>query len=467
MSEKPQNWQENEALLRFRMISPLLDEALDPAGKIRLRQSISETTGISVRTLYRYEEAFRKEGFTGLKPEDRTRRLSPALPENFPAILEQAKQLKRENPGRSVTQIITILEMEGWVEAGVLKRSTLQRYLFDAGLGKKQLKVYNESLKSSSRRFCKPHRMMLVQGDLKYGPKLPIGKNGAPVQTYLSAMIDDHSRMILYAAFYATGDAAIVEDTLRKVILQYGVPDALYFDNGAQYKTAEIKMIAAQLGIRIIYCKPYSPASKGKIERYNHCVSYFLEEVRLKKCRTLEELNRHWVNWLEEYYHTKPHDGIREYYESQGVKIPDSGITPVREFNRDSRPLKFLDAGVVGRAFMHHTKRDVDKAGCISVAGKTYETKVSLAGMKVNVDYDPNDLSVLTVSCSGVEPFQVHQLVIDEYCSKKKEPPKAITEEPETSRFLDALEKKHAENKTLQANAISFGSFRKEDGNNV
>ena len=28
---------------------------------------------------------------------------------------------------------------------------------------------------SSLKRFCKPHRMMLLQGDIKYGCKLPMG----------------------------------------------------------------------------------------------------------------------------------------------------------------------------------------------------------------------------------------------------------------------------------------------------
>lgn len=43
--------------------------------------------------------------------------------------------------------------------------------------------------------------------------------------------------------------------------------------------------------------------------------------------RTLEELNRHWSNYLEEYYHKTGHDGIRKYYESQGVTVPAEGIT--------------------------------------------------------------------------------------------------------------------------------------------
>lgn len=59
------------------------------------------------------------------------------------------------------------------------------------------MEMYRDARESSSKRFCKPHRMMLIQGDIKYGPKLPIGKNGAKVQTYLSSAIDDHSRYIL------------------------------------------------------------------------------------------------------------------------------------------------------------------------------------------------------------------------------------------------------------------------------
>ena len=83
--------------------------------------------------------------------------------------------IKKEVPTRSVARIILILELEGWVAPGVLKRSTLQRYLYRAGLGVKQMKRYTEAGNATSRRFCKPHRMMLAQCDIKYGLKLPIG----------------------------------------------------------------------------------------------------------------------------------------------------------------------------------------------------------------------------------------------------------------------------------------------------
>ena len=115
---------------------------------------------------------------------NREYRRSSKLPEDFDTLLAEAIQLKREVPTRSVNQIIYILEGEGRVKPGTLKRSTVQRYLYRAGFGKKQMKKYAEGKYSSSKRFCKPHRMMLVQGDIKYGIMLPIGPNAKKIMTY-------------------------------------------------------------------------------------------------------------------------------------------------------------------------------------------------------------------------------------------------------------------------------------------
>lgn len=172
-----QQWQDQEALHRFQLISPLLQTGLDDARRLQLRRTIADENNISVRTLYRYEKAFAEKQFAGLRPADREKHRSQSLPENFEFLLEQAVQLRREVPERSVAQIIYILEAEGLVAPGILKRSTLERHIYRAGYGRNQMQMYKEARNSSSRRFCKPHRMMLVQGDIKYGPKLPIGKN--------------------------------------------------------------------------------------------------------------------------------------------------------------------------------------------------------------------------------------------------------------------------------------------------
>ena len=129
-----QQWQEEEALRRFQLISPLLQADLDDAKRIQLRKKIAEENHISVRSLYRYEKAFSERQFTGLKPADREKHRSQKLPENFEFLLEQAIQLRKEVPERSVAQIIYILETEGLAAPGALKRSTLERHIYKAAL---------------------------------------------------------------------------------------------------------------------------------------------------------------------------------------------------------------------------------------------------------------------------------------------------------------------------------------------
>lgn len=458
-----QRWQDDAALDRFRMIAPLTDETLDPARRVQLRHEIALANDLSYKTIKRYEDAYQSKGFEGLKPKDHTPRNQDKLPENFTGLVQEAIQLRREVPSRSIEKIITILEWEDRVEPGVLKRSTLQRYLYKAGFGSTHLKAYKEVQDSSSKRFCKTHRMMLIQGDIKYGPKLPIGKNGAYVQTYLSSAIDDHSRMILSSRFYDNQEELIVEETFRDAILKFGVFDACYFDNGTQYIAKQLKFSLARLSIRIRHAPKKSGKSKGKVEKFHQVVDDYLAEAKAGKVKTLEELNRLWAIYLDEYYHKRPHDGIAEYYESIGASVPPEGITPEQEWNRDSRALKYLDAGVVGEAFLHHEKRKVDKGACISFRGKTYETKASLIGFQVEISYDPSAPDIITVRYPGIEPFQAKPLRIGEYCDQKPElPASMLVIEPETSRFLDALEKKHAESAKRRADAISFGAYRKE-----
>ncbi len=458
-----ERWQEDAALTRFKMIAPLCDETLDHAKRIQLRKEIASANDLSYKTIKRYDEAYQSQGFEGLKPKDRLSRGSERLPENYEELLQEAIQLRREVPSRSVDKIITILELENRVSPGLLKRSTLQQHLFEAGFGSTHLKAYREARDSSSKRFCKPHRMMLLQGDIKYGIKLPIGKNGAMVRTYLSSAIDDHSRMVLSSKFYDNQEELIVEDTFRDVILKFGAFDSCYFDNGSQYIAKQLKLSLAKLSIRVRHAPVRSGRSKGKIEKFHQVVDAYLAEAKAKKVHTLEELNRLWAIYLEEYYHKQAHSGIAEYYKSIGADVPPTGITPEQEWNRDSRALRFLDSKLVGEAFLHHEKRKVNKGACISFRGKQYETKVSLIGFTVEISYDPSSPEIITVSYPGIEPFKAAPLQIGEYCDQTQPlPASMLAVEPETSRFLDALEKHHEESAKRMADAISFGAYRKE-----
>ena len=460
-------WQDEEALKRYQMIAPLLDEDLDEAKRRQLREDTATKYGISKRTLYRYEAKYREEAFSGLRPMNREKRRSQALPENYDEIVGEAIQLKREVPRRSVRQIIKILEIEGYAPPGVLKASTLQRYLYNAGLGVKQMKRYAEKRETSSRRFCRPHRMELLQGDIKYGPDVRL-KDGRLIKTYLSSLIDDHSRYVVQSEFYDNQRQEVVEDTFHKAILKYGKCDACYLDNGTQYTTNQLHTALARLGIRVLHAKVRACESKGKIEKFHQKVDQFIAEIRVAKVCSLEELNQKWKYFLEQDYQKEAHDGIREYYESQGVKVPAEGITPLQEFTRDTRGLIFLDATVVGEAFLHHETRRLDNAGCFSFGDMKYEASTALANAEVEIVYDPMNTETIKVLYQDAKPVMAHRVRIGAFCDKMPDVPVAMTERiPSTSRFLDALEKKYKEDHRLMANALSFGDYGKAGDRNV
>ena len=466
-SKEVKKWQDEEALKRYQMIAPLLDEDLDEAKRRQLREEIAERNEISKRSLYRYEAKYREDSFTGLRPMNREKRRSQALPENWDEIVGEAIQLKREVPKRSVRQIIKILEIEGYALPGVIKASTLQRYLYNAGLGVKQMKRHAEKRESSSRRFCRPHRMELLQGDIKYGPDIRLS-DGRLIKTYLSSLIDDHSRFIVQSEFYDNQRQEVVEDTFHKAILKFGKCDACYLDNGTQYTTNQLHTALARLGIREIHAKAYACESKGKIEKFHQKVDQFIAEIRVAKVHSLGELNQKWKYFLEQDYQKEAHDGIREYYESQGAKVPPEGISPYQEFMRDTKGLVFLDTGLVSEAFLHHETRRLDNAGCFSFGDVKYEASVALANAEVEIAFDPMNTETIKVLYRDMDPVMAHRVRIDAFCDKTPTLPVGMTDKvPETSRFLDALEKKYKEEHQLMANALSFGDYGKVGGSHV
>ena len=390
--------------------------------------------------------------------------MSSRLPDNYPEVLREAIQLKREVPSRSVHQIIFILEGEGWVKPGILKRSTLQRHLFEAGLGKRHLTMYEQNEQgTAARRFCKPHRMMLIQADIKYGVGVIVTKKGKKRTAYLSSMIDDHSRYILWSEWYISQDEYCVEDVFRKAILRHGVFDKAYTDNGSQYISRQLQISCGMLGIRLLRAPVKSGKSKGKIEKFHQVVDTFIAEVKLKNVMDIAELNQLWEIFLDEYYHKKAHEGIEEYYKSKGTALPEKGISPEQEWKRDTRALVFVDAKRVSEAFLHHEKRNVDKGGLISFRGRKYEAGAEWIGHQVTIAFDPMDDREIAVYPKDALPFKAVPVAIGEYCAKAAPIPASIADKPATSRFLDVLEKKNRESRRKLADAISYGDFGKEE----
>lgn len=445
---------EETAARRMQLITPLLDPSLDAQRIIELKKEICYREDISYRTISRYLDAYHQEGFQGLKPKVSYHQKESKLPPDFPELLEEAVTLRRECPSRSVNDIIRILELEDRVAPGTLCRSTLQRHMQAKGYGRKQMRMYTKQ-GAASRRFQKQHRCDLYQGDIKYGPYLPIGKNGEPKQVYLSVFIDDATRYIVAARFYDNQKVDIIEDTLRMAVMRYGKPDAVYVDNGKQYRSEWLTKACTRLEIRLLHAKPYHPEGKGKVEAFNRRMDSFLSEAALQKPKTLEELNHLLDIWIEEYYHKSIHHSL-------------NGISPETAFRTDSRPLKFIPAELCAEAFLHTQEREVDKTGCISFRGKKYEAGMKLAGRKVEVFYDPTWTDEIEVHHKDFSPFRIKEIVVGEHCGIRQELPEEMMPlTTDHSRMLEGLNRQNITNRTKTAVATTFRRQSKEGTEHV
>lgn len=441
---------ESIASERVQLLSPLLAEGLDAAKAREIKARICEQTGISERTLRRYMAAYRAEGFGGLQPKGKGRQPSDGT--IAPEVLEQAILLRREVPTRSVSQLIQILEWEGRTAPGSVKRSTLQERLADRGYSSRHMRMYAES-GVAARRFQQRHRNRLWHSDIKYGPYLPIGPGGTMKQVFLVTFIDDATRFVLHGAFYPVMDKTIVEDCFRQAIQKFGVPESVYFDNGKQYRTKWMTRACAKLGIRLLFARPYSPESTGKVERFNRVVDSFLSEAALEKPKTLERLNELFQVWLSECYQHKSHSALPEK------------CSPETAYRSDKKALRFVDPDELATAFLHCESRKVDKSGCISFQDRKYEVGLPFIGQTIDVIFDPSDIRELTIEYAHHAPWRVRELVIGERAGKRPPLPEHLGEVPaDASRLLAAAEDRSAARKEQQAPAVAYRQVSREAG---
>jgi len=440
--------QEEIALERYRVISPILtalEENTDSAAIGLLKSEACGQAGISRKTLSRWLSRYAKDGFDGLKYQGASGEPKRIIPGE---LVKEAILLRMEVPSRSVPQIIEILEMEGKAPAGLLKRSTLQDRLREEGYSSAQMKMYQKP-GIAARRFARAERGDMWQSDIKFS-YLKVG--GKRTQVYFVAFIDDATRYIVHGEFYDTLDQGIVEDCLRKAILKEGVPRRLLFDNGKQFRTKWMERACALLDVKLIFTAPYSPESKGKIERFNRTLDSFLAEASLESFPGLWAINNLLDVWLAECYHNKEHSGL--------------GTSPEIAYKSSRTPLRFPPEETVARAFLRVERRKVDKSGCISFGGKKYEVGVIYIGRTVDVVYDLADTTVLTVEDKHFgTSFQIKEIVIGAHTGPRPKLPQSMQPaKPDGSRLL--LEKqKSYDNRQLSAKrAISYAQLNKAEG---
>ena len=437
---------------RVRILTPLLQDGMDAAHRAQLLRQISQSGGVSERTLRRWLSAYTENGFQGLMPASRAYHGRGGSVSE--AILDEAVILRREVAGRSVAQIIRIMEMEGMVEPGEIRRSTLQDHLEKRGYGSRQMAMFHSAGAGAARRFAKVHRNNLWQADIKYLLVLPETSKRKALQLYTSTFIDDATRYVVGCRVYEKQDLHCVLDCFRHAMEENGVPDAVFTDNGKQYISKQLNQVCAKLGIRLLHARPLHACSKGKVEALNKYLDRFVAEVKLKKPQSAAEVEHYLNIWMQELYQHKPHSAL-------------GGRTPDQAFKENGRVLRHASVDDLNFAFKMTEKRLVDKTGCISFRNIPWEAGQDLIGMRVDVVYNAGNPDELEIHHPDFEPRQISPLVIRPNSAPRRTLP--VYTVPQTSRELDAAAKRSAQRSTAMRTAISFASIMqgKEGQDNV
>jgi transposase InsO family protein len=424
---------EKIALFRYALIAPLVLEML-PHGELTRRAEeiaarkyeipCSERTSLSVDTLLDWALRYRRGGFPSLAPKQRCDcGQSRVVP---PQLAELIERLKRENPHRTGMTLLRELALVSGTDSPGISAATLYRFLKQHGLTTRQLLAA-----PAHKKFEAERSNQIWQSDMFFGPYVQLSAGGR-TQAFLYAVLDDASRLIPHAQFYAHQGLDAFLDCLRQAVAARGVCIRLYVDNAKVYRSSQLARITASIGILVIHTPPHHVQGSGKIELFFRSLrEQFLANLDPQQTLSLEELNqRLWV-WIEQVYHRSEHGSL--------------GTTPLLRWQRDIEHVRQLPPTTdLRRLFFYRLNRLVRRDSTFRLRGQFYEASPSLEGETIEVRCDPLDLSKGEIYFQN--KAQAMARPIDAVINPQLPSLKPVPAPPPATtgiNFVELLEKKH------------------------
>jgi putative transposase len=347
------------------------------------------------------------------------RQSSPRLPVE---VIEMAMGLKRENPERTAAQVRRILRTQmGWAPG----ERTLQRHFAEH-----PLIIADQPAQVVFARFEATRANELWTGDALHGPRIGGRK------TYLFAFLDDYSQTVVGHRFGFAEDTVRLAAALRPALASRGVPEGVYVDNGSAFVDAWLLRGCAKLGIKLIHSTPGRPQGRGKIERFFRSVrEQFLVELTGDADTTsgrhlltdLIELNRLFSAWVETVYHPQIHS--------------ETGQAPLARWATGG-PFPLPTPASLAEAFLWEERRTVTKTATVSLHGNIYQVDQLLVGRRVELVFDPFDLTTIQVRLGSVPAGRAIPHHIGRHAHPKARPETPPSPPPATgigyAQLLDA-----------------------------
>jgi len=384
------------ALARYALIAQIQDRlhqgiplaaALEQVACCPLTRPDGSQRLYARRTIEDWYYAYQQGGFAALTPKTRSDKGQPRLltPEQSRWVLEQAqahlavpvKVLYRRwcQQDPQLPSLPSIYRLLRTHDLHALARRQQRR----------------QPLPGPTKCFEAPAVNDLWMVDFSPGPFLHPPDQRSALATHLCLIIDDHSRLIPFAAYYLHPDTQSFHHTLKEALRRRGLPRTLYTDQGRPFTNDHTRIVCARLGIRLLHAKPFHCWSKGKVERMFSTIQQDFEaSLRLpgEAVFTLADLNARLSAWLQTVYHPRVHSS--------------TNMTPTDRYQRGAHLVRALDPHLhLEQLFYAQLTRTVRRDGTIRLDNRLYEVDLALRTLSVTVRFDPFKLDRIEVYHRG------------------------------------------------------------------
>jgi len=212
------------------------------------------------------------------------------------------------------------------------------------------------------RSYEVEHVLQLLHLDFHHGSRKVLSRRGEWIKPLLVGFIDDRSRYLCHAQWYAREGTEELVHGLCQALQKVGLPRSLMSDRGSAMISAEFTAGLHALGILHVPTLPYSPHVNGKQENlWGRIEGRLLAMLEGEANLTLEQLNLATQAWVTQEYHRSVHSEL--------------GATPLERYlagpnvGRESPGSEALRG-----AFRIEVKRRQRRSdGTVSLAGQRFE----------------------------------------------------------------------------------------------
>ena len=254
-----------------------------------------------------------KERYTACQPLTDRSRKPHTTPTRTPEEVELLiLAVRAENPGWGAKTIHRVLERRGCQNLPCVK--TVNNILHRYGCISPEESQKRQPYTCFEKERCN----VMWQTDFKGEFRMKDNNYCYPL-----TILDDHSRYSLRIA-PRLSTANVVIPVFTEVFQQYGMPDSILSDNGAQFAGfrkgyTQFEKWLIDLDILPIHGRIKHPQTQGKIERFHRTMKH--ELLNHTEIADIEDAQTKFRLWQDKYNNLRPHEAL-------GMKTPGEVYEP-------------------------------------------------------------------------------------------------------------------------------------------